>query len=226
MARPTQTDALLLAQTVSYAALSITELFVIISLRTTQDNLGGDCILFADFNLTDKAVNLSVINESKTCDFIVYTSIIEECLVVLLCLYHMYMFHKSKRDTLVGEALIVKPALVFTFICGVFGFILAGTASAGFLYTAHWFPTFYLLSDPDVWKDRESSNNLTINTQITQVSLWICCCLWIVILAMTIVRYFHQKRLVTAKQHAAILLEHSRTNSDEILYETKRNYRS
>ena len=61
---------------------------------------------------------------------------------------------------------------------------------------------------------------------ILQATLWISCFMWIAILALSIIRYTQQSRNIKAEKHAAVLLEHSKTNSDDVLYETRATYRT
>ncbi|KAF6029733.1 hypothetical protein EB796_011964 [Bugula neritina] len=88
--------------------------------------------------------------------------------------------------------------IFLAFVCSILGIIASGITSGGYFI--------------------QKCTHLLAETESTV--------LWIALLALSIIRHMKQKKVETSKRYALTLLENSRTNSDEVLFESKISRRS
>lgn len=198
---------LLLVTTFTYVAITVCGCLMTVFMGFTMNNFGGFCILFMDVTWVNDNHFIAEFGDTRTCHVVTYLPVCS-CIAhgAIMAVYHGYISCKAliSKNNLVADKMWILPWFVVNVLVAISAFVTASILTTGFKYTCK-----QLLADDEgtswcsefqtsmIWKHPSGKidpRTFHHDILIAQISAWFCAALWLMIVIISAMRLYQQKR--------------------------------
>ncbi|GAB6024788.1 hypothetical protein CHUAL_009911 [Chamberlinius hualienensis] len=197
---------LLLVTTFTYVAITVCGCLMSVFMGLTMRNFGGFCILFMEVMWVNEDHFIAEFGDIRMCNVVTYLPVCS-CIAhgAIMVVYHGYISCKAliSKSNSVADKMWILPWFVVNVLVAISAFVTASILTTGFKHTCK-----QLLADEGTsWCSEFQTNMIWTlpagkidprtfhhDILIAQISAWLCAVLWLIIVLISAMRLYQQKR--------------------------------